>query len=592
MNQVNTEGLPKTGGASNGVLFAAALLAIAGLAACSSSDDRSPFEPGVIVPPPGQVAMVYAIRGGNELVRFDGAAPSNVTSIGMVTGLSSGEVIVGLDFRPTGPTAGDLHAVTSEGGMLIIDPETAMGTAIQDIVGDGTALVAGRFGVDFNPAANALRVIGSDGLNLRVPTAALVAPAPATPVNTLVDGRMGYRQGVTAAGYTNRNPGATGTMLYVIDTENDRLFQQDANNGPLTEIGTNGLGVDATAANGYDVVQVGEANEHYTVLTVGSTSALYTLDVGTGAATMVAALPSADYVGMIAAAENDEEPNERLIAPMRENSDGSYTVEVYALDISTDTLVPDGAELAVTGLPDGESLVGFDVRTTSMEEGLDVGYAVGASGSIYTLTDVEAAGEVTALMATEVAELSVALSGESFGVDFNPRADLLRIVSDAGQNLRVNLQDQRPVACRDGVAAPRDPGFACVDGATRLVSPAPQIVATAYRAAPTDGTFQFAIDARDSQLYRVAVPNDGALVPVGPLGVTLPVNGDGAAAQSFEIVGTDQGEVGLLALRTAGQSVSTLYGLNLATGATQSAGAIGNDGAVSALTVRFEVVTP
>ena len=33
----------------------------------------------------------------------------------------------------------------------------------------------------------------------------------------------------------------------------------------------------------------------------------------------------------------------------------------------------------------------------------------------------------------------MALSGTSFGVDFNPAADRLRIVSDTGQNLRHNV---------------------------------------------------------------------------------------------------------------------------------------------------------
>ena len=40
----------------------------------------------------------------------------------------------------------------------------------------------------------------------------------------------------------------------------------------------------------------------------------------------------------------------------------------------------------------------------------------------------------------------VALAGTAFGVDFNPRADLLRIVSNTGQNLRVNLQAGRIIA--------------------------------------------------------------------------------------------------------------------------------------------------
>ena len=39
-------------------------------------------------------------------------------------------------------------------------------------------------------------------------------PPPSPAVNTLVDGRMGYQQGVTAAAYTNPDPGSAGTALF------------------------------------------------------------------------------------------------------------------------------------------------------------------------------------------------------------------------------------------------------------------------------------------------------------------------------------------------------------------------------------------
>lgn len=87
----------------------------------------------------------------------------------------------------------------------------------------------------------------------------------------------------------------------------------------------------------------------------------------------------------------------------------------------------------------------------------------------------------------------------------------------------MNLQEGRALA---GEA--RAAGFAFVDGTPRVTSTAPQIVATACRASNFGGgRSRYALDARDSSLARVAVPNDGALVRVGALGVTLPVNGAG-----------------------------------------------------------------
>lgn len=548
-----------------------------GLVACGGSSNSQPPEP----PQVGPGIVVYGVRGETELVKFNADAPDVLESVGPITNIGNGERVIGLDFRPAD---GALHAITSQGRSLILDPENAMATVIQPISGDGTALTGNRFGVDFNPAANALRIIGDDGQNLRVPTAALTAPAPAEPVNTVVDGRMGYLQGVTAAAYTNPDPDAAGTQLFVIDTDNDALYTQDANNGPLTLVGS--LGMDATAASGYDIVLAGETNEHYALLTVGSTTGVYSLNPATGAASLIDELPAASYKGLVVEKDLDDlTAPRRFVAPLVQDGQ-SASYESYLLDTETGTLTFDET-FPIAGLPAGEELVGTDVRTTSIDPSSDEEefYAVGRSGAIYVIGgDPQNPGQD---LAVEVAALSTPLSGTRFGVDFNPRADLLRIVSDTGQNLRVNLQADRAIACRDGVSAPRAAGFACVDGTTRLVSPAPQIVATAYRAAPANGTFQFALDARDSSLYRVAVPNDGALVNVGPLGVTLPTGGDELESQSLDISGENDTTV-LAALRLAGAARSTLYSVNLETGAATAIGEIGDGGAVNAITARVE----
>lgn len=546
------------------------------LSACGGdSNNNSPPQIG-----PGTV--VYGVRGDAELVKFSPQAPGTVVSVGNIA-VGNGEKVVGLDFRP-GPANGGLYAATSTGRLLLVDPETALGTAIQPIVGPGTGLTGNRIGVDFNPAADALRIIGDDGLNLRVPTAALTAPAPAVAVNTFVDRRMGYLQGVTAAAYTNSDDGEnapTTTELFVIDTDSDTLhLQQNANDGGLVARGS--LGVNATNAPGYDIFFInGGTNEHYALLTVGGATNLYTINPTTGAATATgAALPAGTYRGLIVDNDDLEEtPNMRNVVALREEG-SNYFGDFFLLDASAGTLTPNLAEPSFQiVLPTGEQLIGFDVRSTSREPDKDSGYAVARSGAIYALTDET----------TLVATISGAtLAGTEFGVDFNPRADLLRIVSNTGQNLRVNLQEGRMIAGSDGVEVARASGFAFVDGTTRVVSTAPQIVATAYRSAnPGMGNFQYALDARDSSLYRVSVPNDGALVRVGSLNVSLPANATGAAEQSFDISGASDGTV-LAALRAAGQSQSTLYNVNLDTGAAAFLGVIGSAGPVNAITARVE----
>ena len=82
---------------------------------------------------------------------------------------------------------------------------------------------------------------------------------------------------------------------------------------------------------------------------------------------------------------------------------------------------------AVKGLDTDTRLVGIDFRPAS-----GALYGVGDQGGIYTI-------DTRTAVATLAARMNVALAGSSFGVDFNPTVDRLRIVSDTGQNLRVDV---------------------------------------------------------------------------------------------------------------------------------------------------------
>ena len=92
---------------------------------------------------------------------------------------------------------------------------------------------------------------------------------------------------------------------------------------------------------------------------------------------------------------------------------------------------------SISGLADGEVLVGIDFRPAT-----GVLYGVGrignsGDGQLYTI-------DVDSGLATPVVDVrTIPLSGVTFGVDFNPVPDLLRIVSDAGQNQRVRPADAR-----------------------------------------------------------------------------------------------------------------------------------------------------
>ena len=79
------------------------------------------------------------------------------------------------------------------------------------------------------------------------------------------------------------------------------------------------------------------------------------------------------------------------------------------------------------------ALVGIDFRVQ------DGKLYVGDAGGIYTI-------DPNTALATLVSQLTVALEGTYFGVDFNPAADRLRIISDTGQNLAHNVNPQGTTA--------------------------------------------------------------------------------------------------------------------------------------------------
>jgi Domain of unknown function (DUF4394) len=201
---------------------------------------------------------------------------------------------------------------------------------------------------------------------------------------------------------------------------------------------------------------------------------------------------------------------------------------------------------AITGLPDGVTLTGIDFRPRTGDL-----YGVGSNSVVYRVDPV------TAIAAAEAPAFAPALSGTSFGVDFNPVVDKIRVVSDRSQNLRLNV-DEGTVLSVDGNLGPGTP----------------QVVAAAYlnsgfspNTAPA--TTLFVIDAASDRILTQNPPNNGTLTDGKPLGID--VQGDAG----FDIAGDDG--TGYL---TAG---GRLYTVDPATGATRRAGRIGGRVAVTGL---------
>jgi hypothetical protein len=156
----------------------------------------------------------------------------------------------------------------------------------------------------------------------------------------------------------------------------------------------------------------------------------------------------------------------------------------------------------VSGFSGGDvRLVGIDYRPAN-----GVLYGLGNAGGIYTIDTTNARGTLRS-------RLNMPLSGSLFGVDFNPVVDRLRIVSDTGQNLRVNVDDGTTVM--DGTLT------YTVPPATPVVTAA-GVTGSAYTnndADPNTATTLYGIDTNLDQVAIQSPANAGLLVATGKLSV-------------------------------------------------------------------------
>ena len=217
----------------------------------------------------------------------------------------------------------------------------------------------------------------------------------------------------------------------------------------------------------------------------------------------------------------------------------------------------------VSGLMGDVKLIGIDFRVQDRKM-----YGVGDKGGIYMIDTRNAA-------AIKVSQLTVALVGASFGVDFNPPADRLRIVSDTGQNLRHNINTTGPGAATTIVDDPLD--YPPATPVNAVGPNATGVTGSAYTNNDLDATTATTLYALDTNLDQVAIqspPNDGTLAATGKLTI------DANSSVGFDIYSTIRNGVtvavqSLASLQTtdsAGNLASSLFSVSLPTGKATSRG--------------------
>ncbi|HKA15444.1 MAG TPA: DUF4394 domain-containing protein [Myxococcota bacterium] len=201
------------------------------------------------------------------------------------------------------------------------------------------------------------------------------------------------------------------------------------------------------------------------------------------------------------------------------------------------------------------TLIGIDLRPADQRI-----YGLSTTNEIYTIDPKSGDAKL-------ISSLTVPFDGGAqSGIDFNPQADRLRLVSAQGQNLRVNVELGATAVDRSVAYARGDPN----------AGKRPGITASAYtHSVPGAATTKlYNLDTAQGVLTVQDPPNDGVQVTVGPLGVHLgPLAG-------FEIVTDSSGEE-----RAYAASGATLYAVDLSSGAATALGTIGaGDASVVSLT--------
>jgi trimeric autotransporter adhesin len=525
------------------LLSCAALTCVAGLlGGCQTTEEASAQREVPQAPPD-----TFAVTSDNRLVSFNRAVPMITASV-RIYGLGPNERILGFDMRPSD---GFLVLLTSDARLYKMDPRVGYADLLATLAPDPadtslpyTGLIGTSFGVNFNPVVDRLRVVSDVGQNLRINVGTGA---------TTTDLALSTRD-VIATSYTNAFSSACRTKLYYIDGGKRLMTTPDPNRGVLVSLGMLDTPGEIT---GFDIVTRPDGSNVAMVVTTGAgATMLKSISLANASITsqqVIIGLNEGETIIAMTALRPDIEPTQALgdlLAVTETNRLISFTASAPQ-KLCT-------APAQITGLQPGDQILGIDVRPA---DGLL--YAAGSSGQLYTIRTTADAGFATAtrgpMLQTATGSAQFAsFTGSGFGFDFNPMKDKLRMVSNTGQNLRIDVEAGGVTT--DSRLTPSSAGSTAAAYTNSFVGAA--------------STMLYVIDINARQLaiqgQRSGDPNKGDLKPVGSLGI----NAELQSASGFDINGRTNGAFAALNLTTS-NGVSELYSINLSTGAATRVNVIG-----------------
>jgi hypothetical protein len=517
-------------------LAAVALLAgIGSLSGCSGSYDAAGA--GSSGSTPTATGEIVALTSTQHLVSFNRTTPGSLVTNVAVSGLSTGERLLGVAWRPA---EGKLLGLSSAARLFEINAltgVTALRASLVATAGDSNPF-AGLSGtaaaLSIDASTDRLRVLTSSGQNL------VVDPVSGAVLTENTVQRGGVVAGISAAAYSDAFASSALAQLWNINAAADTLERMPApDTGLLTPASTLGVG----AASGSGMVIDARTSAAFAAMTVNGRIALYriALDASTNVATRIADLGTQDPLLGMAFVEPKGNP---LAAQAVGLSTDGRLVKFQPNLPQIVTLVP------ITGLNSVEVLQAIDFRPAD-------GNLYGLSSAARLLQIDTSTGAVTqqAVLRADASDTSNpynGLAGASFAINFDPVQDRLRIVSNTGQNLLVNVATGEVLTD----AAVHATGQAAVAGG----------LAYDHRYAGATVATLFVADVAHQMFGTLNAPADGVVSDLGALGLPAGINVNGTGA--FNITGGGSG-LALLAVQ-ASNGGSLLFSLDLVSGSAKS----------------------
>ncbi|HSJ67654.1 MAG TPA: DUF4394 domain-containing protein [Anditalea sp.] len=443
--------------------------------------------------------MFTGLTNDNRIAIYDARNLKRPMEVRSISGVVNGDKIISIDYRPA---TGQLYGLGASSRLYIINEQTGAATPLGES-SFSPALQGENGSLDFNPTVDRIRIVTASGQNLRL------HPELGTVVAT--DGNIngGDMPMIGAVAYTNSVAGATETQLYDIDFNKNKLFiQSPPNDGGLQEVGD--LGVNFEGVGNFDINP--DNSVSLAVTYQRNQSKLYMIDLNTGKASFI------------------DRFNLPIIGIAFKTNPVAYATDEGNNLYRFDPTSPKMNTVKLNGLLSGEKVVGLDFRP--------------ANGALYAITDKSRMLTVnTANGSVNEIGSGLGFDGKTYGFDFNPTVDRIRLVSNTGQNLRLH-PDLGTVAVVDGTLNPHNP----------------EVNAAAYtnNFPGAQSTILYVLDSKDHKLYKQDPPNDGTLVPIGATELSFEAN------NGFDIGGNSNQAYALLKV----DGKTGVYTINLESGKT------------------------